>query len=65
MMDPVTLLLLGTAPAALKVADALARSLLLRALADLARAQAQARAARPAAAARASEAADETSGGAR
>ncbi|MGW1175645.1 hypothetical protein ACWD4P_18230 [Kitasatospora sp. NPDC002543] len=42
MMDPVTLLLLGTTPAVLKVADALARSLLLRARADLTRAQTQA-----------------------
>ncbi|MFJ9458478.1 hypothetical protein ACIRST_25735 [Kitasatospora sp. NPDC101447] len=40
-MDPVTLLLLGTAPAALRVADTYARCLLLRARAELARAQAQ------------------------
>lgn len=43
MMDPVTLMLLGTVPAVLKVADALAQSLLLRARAELARAQAAAR----------------------
>ncbi|MEV0696084.1 MULTISPECIES: hypothetical protein [Streptomyces] len=43
MMDPVTLMLLGTAPAVLKVADTLAQSLLLRARAELARAQAAAR----------------------
>lgn len=44
MMDPVTLMLLGTAaPAVVKVADALAQSLLLRARAELARAQVAAR----------------------
>ncbi|AUG82213.1 hypothetical protein CFP65_7643 [Kitasatospora sp. MMS16-BH015] len=43
MMDPVTLMLLGTAPAVLKVADILAQSLLLRARAELTRAQAAAR----------------------
>ncbi|MFE1028270.1 hypothetical protein ACFW5I_27505 [Streptomyces sp. NPDC058818] len=43
MMDPVTLMLLGTAPAVLKVADTLAQILLLRARAKLARAQAAAR----------------------
>ncbi len=43
MMDPVTLLLLGTAPAVLKVADALVQSLLLRARAELAKAEAAAR----------------------
>ncbi|MER7585743.1 hypothetical protein [Kitasatospora sp. NPDC097691] len=44
MTDPVTLILLGTAPAVLKVADTLARSLLLRARVELAKAQAGARA---------------------
>ncbi|MFC9227562.1 hypothetical protein ACFTZI_01040 [Streptomyces decoyicus] len=43
MMDPVTLMLLGAAPAVLKVADALAQTLLLRARAELARAEAAAR----------------------
>ncbi|MFE4018527.1 hypothetical protein ACFXPZ_14050 [Streptomyces sp. NPDC059101] len=43
MMDPMTLMLLSTAPAVLKVADALAQSLLLRARAQLARAEAAAR----------------------
>ncbi|MFJ4674090.1 hypothetical protein [Kitasatospora purpeofusca] len=43
MMDPVTLMLIGTAPAVLKVADTLAQILLLRARADLARARAAAR----------------------
>ncbi|MCX5434733.1 hypothetical protein OHU11_41885 (plasmid) [Streptomyces sp. NBC_00257] len=43
MMDLVTLMLLGTAPVVLKVADTLAQSLLLRARAELARAQAAAR----------------------
>lgn len=43
-MDPVTLMLLGTAaPAVVKVADALAESLLLRARAKLARAKAATR----------------------
>ncbi|WP_157880363.1 hypothetical protein [Streptomyces katrae] len=39
MMDPVTLMLISTAPAVLKVADALAQSMLLRARAELARAK--------------------------
>ena len=43
MMDPVTLMLLSTAPAVLKVADTLAQSRLLRARAELAKAQAAAR----------------------
>jgi uncharacterized membrane protein YqjE len=43
MMDSVTLLLLSAAPAVWKVADALAHSLLLRARAELARAEAVAR----------------------
>ncbi len=43
MMDPVTLMLIGIAPAVLKVADALAQSLLLRARAELAKAKAAAR----------------------
>ncbi|MFE1876701.1 hypothetical protein ACFW9N_38555 [Streptomyces sp. NPDC059496] len=43
MMDPVTLMLIGTAPAVLKVADTPAQILLLRARAKLARAEAAAR----------------------
>ncbi|MFD7868164.1 hypothetical protein [Streptomyces sp. NPDC059783] len=43
MMDPVTLMLLGTAPAVLKVADTLAQILLLRAHAQLVRNQAATR----------------------
>lgn len=40
MMDPVTVMLFGAAPAVLRVADALAQRVLLRARADLARAKA-------------------------
>lgn len=43
MMDPVTLLLLGTAPAVPKVADAFAQSVLLRARAELAKSETAAR----------------------